>query len=52
MSFLVENPLHLEINLPKAVVLNIFQINNLQMNFISQFLENFKAYKNESIFFI
>ena len=41
-KFFDKTPLHLQINLLQVVVLNLWQINNLQMNFINQLLENLK----------
>ena len=44
-KFFDKNPLHLQTNLVKIVILNLYQINNLQMSFINQLLENSKEEK-------
>ena len=45
ISFLKNNLLYLQINLLQVAVLNLCQINNLQMNYINQFLKGFKKEK-------
>ena len=42
--FLIKKPVHFQKNLLLVVVLNLYQINNLQMNFINQ-LGHFKKWK-------
>ena len=45
ISFLKKNLLYLQINLLQVAVLNLCQINNLQMNYINQFLKGLKKEK-------